>query len=63
MATMSPVICEECEKVFRGGPYSYFCPECRKRRLSENAKKRNLNKLGYEAYSKQRALTKAVMRG
>lgn len=63
MATLAPTICEGCEKVFQGGPYSYFCHACRKRRLSENAKKRNLNKLGYEAYSEQRALAKAVMRG
>lgn len=63
MATMVTTICEDCEKAFQGGPYSYFCPECRKRRLSETAKRRNLNKLGNDAYSEQRSIAKAVMRG
>ncbi len=61
MANFAPVICEDCEKVFYGGPYSYICPECRKKRLSATAKKRNLNKLGSDAYSEQRALAKAEM--
>lgn len=59
MATKAPVICEDCEKVFLGGPYSYFCPKCIKKRLSETAKKRNLNKLGNDAYSEQRAIAKS----
>ena len=44
----APTICERCEKVFMGGPYAFFCPYCRKKIASENAKKRNLSKLGNE---------------
>lgn len=58
---LAPTICEDCEKVFQGGPYSYFCPECRKKRLSAAAKARKLNKIGNDAYSEQRALAKAVV--
>ncbi len=36
----APVICYYCEKVFMGGPYAFVCPICRKKRLSESAKKR-----------------------
>lgn len=50
-----PTICENCEKFFYGGPYSHFCPKCRKKRLSDAAKRRNLNKLGTDAYSEQRS--------
>ena len=48
---LAPTICEECEKVFQGGANAFFCPSCRKKRLSAAAKKRNLNKLGNDAYS------------
>ena len=41
-------VCEDCGKVFRGGKYAYFCPQCRKNRLSKNAKTRNLNRIGME---------------
>lgn len=50
---MAKVICEDCSKVFEGGAKAFFCPDCRKRRQSESAKKRNLNKLGNAAYSKK----------
>ena len=46
-----PTICEDCEKVFQGGPNAFFCPACRKKRLSDSAKKRNLSKLGNAARS------------
>lgn len=49
---LAPTICEDCEKVFYGGPNAYFCPKCRTERIRaaarENAKKRKLNKLGKE---------------
>lgn len=35
-------ICQDCEKVFMGGPKAFLCPDCRKRRQSENAKRNNL---------------------
>lgn len=50
---MTKEICVDCDKVFYGGKKSFFCPDCRKRRLSEAAKKRNLNKIGNAAYSKK----------
>lgn len=53
MAEKAKEICEDCGKVFDGGPYSYFCPDCRRKRLRESAKRRGLNKIGNEAYSKQ----------
>ena len=59
MATKAKTICEDCGKVFDGGPYAYFCPECRKKRLSKAAKDRNLNKLGNDAYSEQCAIRHA----
>lgn len=42
-------ICEDCGKLFLAGPDAYLCPECRKKRLSEYAKRRNLNELGAAA--------------
>lgn len=39
-------ICEDCEKVFLGGPMAHFCPACRKRRNSEAAKHRRLWEYG-----------------
>lgn len=45
----APVICEDCETVFCGGVNAYLCPQCRKKRLSELAKKRNLSALGVAA--------------
>jgi len=42
-------MCQDCGKVFMGGPNAFFCPACKKRRLSESAKKRNLNKIGQES--------------
>ena len=56
--SLAPTICEDCEKVFQGGPNAHFCPKCRKKRISEAAKRRGLNKLGSDAYSEQRAIMK-----
>lgn len=50
---MSKTICEDCGKVFEYKFKAFFCSDCRKRRQSEAAKKRNLNKLGNDAYSKK----------
>ena len=50
---MAIEICEDCGKTFEGGPRAFLCWSCRRKRLSECAKKRNLNKIGNEAYSKQ----------
>ena len=51
--TMAKEICLSCGKLFNGGKKAFFCSACRKKRLSESAKKRNLNKLGNAAYSKK----------
>jgi hypothetical protein len=42
-------ICEDCGNVYLGGRYSFYCADCRKRRLSEAAKKRNLSRIGVNA--------------
>ena len=55
---MAKEICADCGKVFDGGVHAFFCMDCRKRRLSEAAKARKLNKLGTAAYSKQQAARK-----
>lgn len=59
---MAKEICEDCGKVFDAGPHAHLCMACRKRRLSENAKMRNLGKIGRDAYSKQQAAKKARMK-
>lgn len=50
---MYKMICEDCEKVFEAVGASHRCPACHKRRLSENAKRRGLNKIGTAAYTKK----------
>lgn len=49
---MAKEMCEDCGKVFEAGPKAFLCPDCRRVRLSAAAKKRKLNKIGNEAYSK-----------
>ena len=56
---MAKEICEDCGKVYNAGAHTFFCPDCRKRRLSEAAKRRKLNEIGNRAYSKQQAKRKA----
>lgn len=50
----APVICEDCERVFYGGVNAYICPDCRKKRLSDLAKKRNLSGIGRAAQRKKK---------
>ena len=38
-------ICEDCGKLFVAGPDAYLCPECRKKRLSEYAKRRKAERI------------------
>lgn len=49
----APVICEDCGKVFNA-KYAFICPKCRRARLSQRAKEKGLNKIGNDAYSKQK---------
>lgn len=60
---MAKEICADCESIFEAGPYSFLCPKCRKQRLSDAAKRRKLNKIGNDAYSRQQAERKAKMEG
>lgn len=47
-------MCQDCEKTFYAGPNQFLCPKCRKRRLSEFAKKRGLNKIGGKSRPEQK---------
>ena len=49
---MALEICADCGKVYEAGTHQRLCKTCLRKRLSEQAKKRNLNKIGNEAYSK-----------
>ena len=44
-------ICERCGKIELMGVFQFYCTECRKKILSEEAKRRGLNKLGTAARS------------
>lgn len=39
---MAKEICQDCGKIFEGGPKAFLCPECRKKRV-EAGKKRKKN--------------------
>ena len=47
-------MCDRCGQAFWAGEYSFICPNCRKKSLSESAKKRSLNKLGNDARRKDK---------
>ena len=48
---MAKEICYNCGKTFETKK-GWYCPECRKKVISDAAKKRNLNKLGLKAQGK-----------
>ena len=56
---MAKEICQECGTVFEAGPFARFCESCRKRRLSETAKARGLNRIGGSAYAAKAAARRA----
>ena len=56
---MALEVCEDCGKVFEAGKYQHICRACLRKRLSEQAKRRELNKIGNEAYSKMCAERRA----
>lgn len=51
-------MCEDCGKVFMATKNEFFCPACRKRRLSDAAKKRNLSEIGHKSRKKNKEETK-----
>lgn len=58
MSKLAKVICEDCGKVFYGGPKAFFCPECRAEHVKvaarKSAKERNLSAIGVAAKKKSR---------
>lgn len=53
---MAKELCQDCGCVFEPkSSKGMICPKCHRKRLSQYAKARNLNKLGNDAYSKQQA--------
>lgn len=46
-------ICEDCGKSYQATKNTHYCENCRRKRFSQNAKKRNLNRLGNDAYSEK----------
>lgn len=56
-------ICQECEKLFTPkSNKALICPSCHRKRLSQYAKERGLNKLGNDAYSEMCAIRRAERR-
>lgn len=51
---MSKGWCTECGAVYNETPTSFLCPECRKKKVSQSAKKRNLSKLGHKSRKKHK---------
>jgi hypothetical protein len=50
---MAEKLCQDCETVFESkGGKAMFCPLCIRKRQSEFAKSRNLNKMGNDAHYK-----------
>lgn len=45
--------CVECGAVYNETPTSFICPKCRKKKVSESAKKRGLSELGHKARREQ----------
>lgn len=41
---MAKEICQDCEKIFEGGPHAFLCEKCRKKRISNAMKKYNKKK-------------------
>lgn len=53
---MAKEVCQECWAVFEAkSNRAFFCPKCRRARLSQYAKERKLNEIGNKAYSEQQA--------
>lgn len=51
MVNVYPTVCEDCGELFEArSNKAWFCPECRKKRQSDSAKRRKLNMLGAAAY-------------
>ena len=44
-------ICQDCGNVFEAGRYTFLCPECRRRRQKETARRINLGEIGRKSRS------------
>ena len=56
-------VCEDCSRPFDAKTnLAHYCSRCLQKRWSSYAKGRNLNRLGNEAYSRQRALIRKEKR-
>ena len=51
--TKAKEICQDCGKVFLGGPKAFFCPDCIKRRQRAVGRSLGLSRLGVEARRKK----------
>lgn len=60
---MAKELCQDCGCVYEPkSSRGLICPKCHRKRLSQYAKARNLNKLGNDAYSEQQAQRKVERR-
>lgn len=37
---MAKEMCEDCGKVFEAGPYTFLCPDCRRKRMINGHKRK-----------------------
>lgn len=44
-------ICQDCGKIFEAGRYTFLCPECRRRRQKDTARRINLGEIGRKSRS------------
>lgn len=45
---MAKEICQDCGRIFEGGPHAFLCPECRKKRVEAGKKKAGLRKAEHQ---------------
>ena len=51
---MAKEICQDYGRIFEAGPKGMLCRECIRKRQSESAKRRGLNRMGNAAWSEKR---------
>ena len=55
---MAKEICQDCEKIFEGGPHAFLCEKCRKKRISNAMKKYHKKKAVEKEKNKNPEATK-----